>query len=284
MIYISSACFKHQKIKDSVSQLANAGFLNIELTGGTKYYDGFEQDLLELKDKYNLNYLCHNYFPPPKTPFVVNIASLNDDVYQNSIDHFKSAINLSKQLGAKKFGFHAGFLIDIKVHEIGKPITKELLQNKEKSFDRFCTAFNLLKDASDDINLYIENNVISETNYKTYNGENFLMLTNYQNYLELVERLDFNLLLDVAHLKVSSRVLNLDFKTEISNMLGKSDYLHISDNDGLHDLNYGMTKDSELFKILANFDLSQKDFTLEVYSGLSALEDSFNAVTELLTV
>ena len=70
MIYISTSCVKHRKIKDSVEELALNGFKNIELSGGTEYYENFERDLIELKGEYNLNYRCHNYFPPPKKPFV----------------------------------------------------------------------------------------------------------------------------------------------------------------------------------------------------------------------
>ena len=82
MIYISSSCVKNTKIKDSVEELATNGFKNIELSGGTEYYDNFENDLLELKDKYNLNYRCHNYFPPPKKHFVLNLASPNNETFQ----------------------------------------------------------------------------------------------------------------------------------------------------------------------------------------------------------
>ena len=47
-----------------VKSLANEGFKNIELTGGTDFYQGYIQDLKDLKKEYNLNYRLHNYFPP----------------------------------------------------------------------------------------------------------------------------------------------------------------------------------------------------------------------------
>ena len=62
MIYVSSTCIKNKLIKDSVESLALAGFTNIELSGGTRYYPDFEKDLLTLQDKYGLNYQLHNYF------------------------------------------------------------------------------------------------------------------------------------------------------------------------------------------------------------------------------
>ena len=60
MIYISTSCVKNNKIRGSVEELAMNGFQNIELSGGTEYYENFENDLFELKDKYRLNYRCHN--------------------------------------------------------------------------------------------------------------------------------------------------------------------------------------------------------------------------------
>ncbi len=87
MINVSSACLEHEKIKDSVKELAENGFLNIELSGGTKYYEGYEEDLLRLQEEYNLNYIVHNYFPPPRQDFILNLASLNDDIYQKTQKH-----------------------------------------------------------------------------------------------------------------------------------------------------------------------------------------------------
>ena len=74
-------------------------------------------DLKELKDQFNLNYLLHNYFPPPRDHFVANIASLDQEIYQRTLDHYLQAIDLSKALESRKFGLHAGYLIDFQPGE-----------------------------------------------------------------------------------------------------------------------------------------------------------------------
>lgn len=250
MIYVSSSCVKHKKIKDSVEELSKNGFQNIELSGGTEYYDGFEDDLFELKEKYNLNYICHNYFPPPKEHFVLNLASLNEEIYQKTFEHLGCSVELSKRLGAKKFGFHAGFFVDIRVNEIGKKISKDNLFDKESSIQRFCDGFNELQEIAGDLKLYVENNVFSSTNAQTYENENLFMLTNSMEYKELKEMINFNLLLDVAHLKVTTKTLRLNLEEELSSMINQSDYVHISDNDALHDLNYKLQKDSDLVDLM----------------------------------
>jgi sugar phosphate isomerase/epimerase len=282
MIYISSSCVKHEKIKDSVQELVEGGFKHIELSGGTEYYNGFVDDLLELKEKYNLSYMCHNYFPPPKEHLVLNLASLNDEIYKKTSEHLKQAIELSKRLDAKKFGFHAGFFIDIKVSEIGKKISKESLFNKDKSIQRFCDGFKELQNIAGDLKLYVENNVFSSTNAKTYENENLFMLTNSMEYKKLKEMIDFNLLLDVAHLKVSAKTLGLNFERELSYMVNESDYIHISDNDALHDLNYKLQEDSDLVELLKRQDLKNKDYTLEIYDGMYAIKETYKILQEVI--
>lgn len=282
MIYISSSCVKHAKIKDSVQELVDNGFHNIELSGGTEYYEGFEDDLLELKDKYNLNYICHNYFPPPKKHFVLNLASLNDEIYIHTFNHLKNSVELSKKLGARRFGFHAGFFLDIKVSEIGQKLSKDNLFDKQDAINRFCRGFNELNELAGDIELYIENNVYSATNAETYNNENIFMLTNHEEFRELKVRIDFKLLLDIAHLKVSSSTLNLDFENELRYMINKSDYIHISDNDAFHDLNHKLDENSSLVTLLKKQDLKNKNYTLEIYDNMESIKKTYRILEDII--
>ncbi len=283
MIFVSSSCVKNKFIKSSVEELAANGFKNIELSGGTEYYENFEYDLLELKDKYNLNYRCHNYFPPPQKHFVLNLASLNEDAFNSSFNHLKNVISLSKRLGSTKFGFHAGFFIDIRVSEIGKKISRDKLFNKKKSIQRFCDAFEKLNNLEESVTLFIENNVFSITNAKTYKGENPFMMTGFKEYKALKEKINFNLLLDVAHLKVSTNSLNLNWESELKNMINVSSYIHISDNDSFHDLNNTLTKNSNFLSILGQNDNTNKDFTLEIYDGMDSIKRSHDILHDVVT-
>ena len=145
MIYISSSCIKSKRIGDAVKLLAKAGFSNIELSGGTNYYSGYIDHLIELKKEYNLSYIIHNYFPPPQKHMVINLASLNNDVYRKSIEHVNRAIELAKKLDIDKIGVHAGFLIDPSINELGKPFASKSLFNKKHAIQRFCDAVKILK-------------------------------------------------------------------------------------------------------------------------------------------
>lgn len=282
MIYISSACVQHEKIKDSVEKLAQNGFEHIELSGGTKYYEGYEQDLIELKNKYDLKYLLHSYFPPPKEDFILNLASLDAEIYQKSLEHYEGAIALSQKLGSKKYGFHAGFLIDFKIDEIGEKISFTEIYDKDKAIKRFCEGFNSLKEKADGVELYIENNVLSPSNAQTFQDKNPFLLTDYSGYEELKELIDFKLLLDVAHLRVSANSLGLDFVEQLKKMISISDYIHLSDNNGIHDQNRCFSDDSDILHILKEFNFNDKTVTLETYGSISDIKLSQSIVHKQL--
>lgn len=281
MIFVSSACVTNKFIGDSVKQLAEQGFVNIELSGGTRPYDNLEADLLRLKKEFNLNYLCHNYFPPPTTPFVINLASLDEEIFDLTYRHIKNAIQLSKVLGADKYGFHAGFLINIPLNQIGKPIEKQALFDREPALKKFITAFKKLQEEHPGIQLYLENNVLSSQNLENFKNENPLFMCDLKGYDELKQKIDFGLILDVAHLKVSCNSLNLNFDAELNRLFSYSDYIHISDNDGLSDSNGTFKKNSDLFGKLKKLNFKNKITTIEVYGSMQDLLESYESVKAL---
>jgi len=269
MIFISSSCVKANYIKESVSALAESGFKNIELSGGTEYYTDFEIDLLRLKDKYDLNYLLHNYFPPPQNHFVINLASLDSDIYGRSIEHCKTSIELSKKLGGKKYAMHAGFLIDIRKDEIGSKVTYTDLNNSGKAVQKMKEAWIILNDTADSkLELYLENNVYSKTNKNTFLNNNPFLFSTYKGMLSLKNQFEFKPLLDLAHLKVSANVLGLNFKDQIEQIMPYTDYIHISGNDGLHDQNLGITEEKIMVAMLKKHGIKDRTITLEIYGKM----------------
>ena len=282
-IYISTACIKSSSIKESVLKLVSAGFKNIELSGGTKFYPDYKDDLLKMKKEYGLNYLVHNYFPPPKIPFVINLASQNKEIFQKSIDQCKSAIKLSKELESKKYGVHAGFLIDIKANEIGRKLSRSSLSKRKDAIKKFEEGWlYLIEEAGQDITLYLENNVFSMTNSKTYSNNNPFLLTDYESYLELSDKLDFTILLDFAHLQVSCNSLGLEFEREVEKLFPLTNYIHLSDNDGSHDQNKGLQNDGQIMNFIRNNDLNEKTITIEIYSGMDQVIYDYNKISEIL--
>lgn len=282
MIYVSSSCIQTEKIGVSVRKLAQLGYRNIELSGGTQPYLHLEEDLLELQAKYSLNYLCHNYFPPPDKDFVLNLASLDAEVSALSISQVRAALELSKKLGSKKYAFHAGFLIDIPVFEIGKSVQKRKMFDELEASENFKTNALLIAAEFPEVDLYIENNVISSRNYENYDHYDPFFMTSSEGLSLLQGMPMYKPLIDVAHLKVSCHTLNLNFHEELSRFLPLTDYVHISDNSGLADTNSPFGKSSSLFNELSRFNFSNKTITLEVYAEEDQLQSSFETTNRLV--
>lgn len=282
-IYISSSCVKASTISDAVCTLADEGFQNIELSGGTEYYPSLTKDLTELQKRYNLNFLLHNYFPPPEKHFVLNLASLDDAIFTASFEHCKRAIDLSAALGAGKFGIHGGIFFDHSVADLSKDIANVTRYDRAKSLDTFINAFKELEAYNKDITLYIENTYLSPDTITKY-GSEIAMFLGYADYKELLTLFTFNILLDIGHLKVFCKNKGIDLKSEVEALISKTDYIHVSDNNGLIDQNFPLTEESDLYDILKGVDLKEKVFTLEVYDTIDAIKRTHSLLNEVIYV
>ncbi len=265
MIYISTGGFKHQPASDTVKSLAKDGFLAIELSGGI-YEKNQLQKLKNLQAEYGINFKVHNYFPPPVTPFVFNLASLNKNIAELSIQHAMNAIDYSSELGGDVYSFHAGFLLDPGVSELGKTISSRSLYDRTEAMKAFIERVNdLSKYAfSKKISLLIENNVVSNSNYKKFSGDPLLM-TSKSECIYVMENTpdNVNLLVDVAHLKVSSKSLGLDGSLFLAQCKKWIKAYHLSDNNGLEDENKSFDSNSWFWTHITN---GLDYYSLEVYT------------------
>ncbi len=283
MIHVSSACSRMRRIGEAVAELAGNGFHNIELTGGTAYYDGFEEELLRLRDRYRLSYLVHNYFPPPRTDFVVNLASADSLVRERSLEHLAGAIDFCRRLGIDRFGFHAGFFVDPDVSMLGGTVTGDGIGDRVASVARFCQGVRELRShAGRDVTLYVENNVCSRENYDRFGGAPPFMGLCFRELSEIAAATGCRILFDVAHLHVSSVTMGLDFPREMQQFMAGTDYLHVSDNNGLRDQNRGLDQNGAILSHLRRYPLGNRTITLEIYTGLDALRRSVERLAALV--
>ena len=278
MIYVSSSCIKQKRIDDVIKHLADAGIKNIELSGGTEYYDGIESDLKSLKDIYDLNYVCHAYFPPPKNPFVVNLASCNDSIYYQSIEHYAKCIDMLKRIECKVLSVHAGFLVEIGSDEIGGKLSGRIVYDEAEAYDRFCSAYRYISRRCNEnnIKLYLENNVLSLANYEEFGFNNYMMMTDYSSIMKMKEQLDFNLLLDLGHLYVSANTLGLKFGQECSGLSKCVDWIHISENNGIRDEHKPLRKNSDILQEFGKIYKRGINVTLEAAGSIDEITTCIN--------
>ena len=237
MIYVSTGGFKDLIFEDAIKELSLAGIVAFELSGG-QFSNEVAARLKKLSNEYGIT--LHNYFPPPKKPFVLNLASFRDDIVEASISHITNAIDISHSIGAKVYAFHAGYLIDPPVSELGLKITKQVVNDRQKAMDYFIARASRLAEYAElkGVKLLVENNVLSRTNYESF-GENPLLMVDDHETREIMDLSHSNLglLIDVAHLKVSANTLGFSAIDFLRNYYDSVSGYHFSDNLGLVDSN-----------------------------------------------
>ena len=250
-------------VSETIKKLSKFNIRKFELSGGT-YSSSQNEDLQKLSLRND--FIVHNYFPPPKYPFVLNLASLNDDIHALSFKHIKTAIKLASKLKSPYYSFHAGFLVDPKVSELGNKVKKRVLFNKDESLKRFVNSVNLLSEfaAINNVKLLIENNVLTSNNLNRFSN-NPLLMVDIQGTQKILEKInqDIGLLIDVAHLKVSAKTLDFNPCEFLNIFRSHTKAYHLSDNDGISDSNQLVSNTSWFWPHIRK-DLDY--YSLEIYN------------------
>ena len=94
-IFLSTGCYFNSTSFQVIEELSKHGLTSFELSGGN-FDPEFDKKLDQFKSQFNLQ--IHNYSPPPEIPFVFNLASFKEEVYNRSLEHIKQAIEISSKL------------------------------------------------------------------------------------------------------------------------------------------------------------------------------------------
>lgn len=239
---VSTTAFRRRPIEE-ILVLAATEALSLEFSSGLPYREDMEAIYIAAK----VNRLPHNYFPAPKTPFVLNLASLNDEIRSKSIMHCKRGLKLASESGAPFFSAHAGFCLDPSPGDLGKPLKLAMREPKERYWQVFVGAVRELADEARRLGVLflVENNVVAKFNLLP-NGHSPLLCcehTEIERMQKEVSSPALACLLDTGHLKVSAGALG--FSTdEFLNRVGHSiQAIHHSDNDGEADSNEPLSSD-----------------------------------------
>lgn len=265
MIFISTGGQKKISAVHYAKKLLSVGLKNIELSGGA-FSDLYEAEIESIYPQANLR--IHNYFPPPKIPFVFNLASTDKYIKKISYAHVENAIRIAAKYGKKIYSFHAGFRVNPKVEELGRELRRYNLLDRNSALEVFGESISDLSDYAKqyDVMLLIENNVIGSKNFKVYQ-EDPLLLTSPDEISNFMKNVPSNvrLLVDLAHLYVSSKTLGfnaVEAHNQISHWIKA---YHLSENNGLEDLNLPVEEWSWFWNCIRK-DLDY--YSLEVY-GIS---------------
>jgi sugar phosphate isomerase/epimerase len=280
MTFISSSCLPGKKISDIVGKLAESGFSDIELSGGTDYYPEIFDDLVHLQKQYGLNYACHSYFPPPENDFVVNLASCNNEIYEKSMVHYENCIQELPRIDCSSLSIHAGYYMELSTKDMGNKISSRIFYDIDECINRFCSAYEKLKLLAEKngVTMYIENNVFSGANSELFDGSQSFMMIDSASILSLKDRLNFHLLLDLGHLYISCRSLSLSFENELAVLAPLSKWFHLSSNDSFSDQHKPLSSSCPITKAYFEYAHKGVNVTLETKGSIKQVMGSYKMI------
>ena len=238
-------------LRERIQALVDRGVSEIELSGGS-YESDWENSLSSFPD---VKFSIHNYFPPPQVPFVFNLASQDADILKISREFCLQGIRISSELEEELFSLHAGFLFDPTPESLGKVLVgRSKSGSKKTSEEIFEESLTFLINAASrqGVSLLVENNVLTRQNMENW-GRDALMWTHAEEIKHwLISKFDgdLGLLLDVGHLKVSSKTLGLDFAAELGALAHLAKGMHVHGNDGEYDSHSAPIFDSTIWGLI----------------------------------
>jgi hypothetical protein len=262
MIFVSTGGEKYRCGTETALYYWSQGIRCVELSGGS-YSPTLEADLSALPDELTLQ--IHNYFPPPQRPFVFNLASTDELTANISMAHVRSAIRMASRLCRPIYSFHAGFRLDPAVTELGNKLQRHALTDRRLALEVFGDRLSALAEEArqEGVSLLVENNVLNQKNFEIF-GENPLLLTHPDEIYSFMNCVPSNvgLLMDVAHLKVSSHTESFDLVAAHERIKRFIKAYHLSDNDGASDSNEPVSENSWFWNYLVR---GLDYYSLEVY-------------------
>jgi sugar phosphate isomerase/epimerase len=279
-VFISTSFKKGTNAYTICKNFNRLGINTFELSGGN-YSKNLIENINSLKN--NFYFKVHNYFPPPKKPFVINLASNNKIILKKSINHVFRSIIFAKNIGCDIYTFHAGFRFDPDPKDLGNKVKFKKLQSRDGALKIFKNSVVKILDFAikKKIFLAIENNVVTKENIFNFK-ENPFLLTNPKEIKFFFRNINgpIGLLMDVGHFKVSSKTENFSAKLGLENLRTLIRAYHLSDNDGFNDLNMPFNKKSWFIKYLIK-DLDY--YSIEVNSSSSKLLlKQINIITKII--
>lgn len=274
-VYISSSCFSFRGLAELLNDCEKNNFYNIELGCSFNYHRNY----FSILKKYpKFNFLIHNYFPPPKDSFVLNLSSANREILKKSINQCKKAMDLCAEFGVPFFSVHAGFLADLKPGDLGanKKIDISQYIDRESGLSIFKNSIEILLayGSRREVGLLIENNVVNKANLVNGKNESCLMVEKEEilTCMELFDSRYLGLLVDVGHLNVTANLLNFnrfDFLKDLGRYIRA---FHLSANNGIQDQHLPFGKNEWFLPILQQEEFKKIPKILEFNKSVLTVE------------
>ena len=244
--YLSSSLFRNEPIEESIKKCGDLSNKFVEMSAPHPYQT--DQEISSILKKYKelgYNFTLHNYFPPPKKSFVLNMASNDSDIINLNKDLISKALDLSLSAESPVYAVHAGYLSKATANISGSFDFEKEEYSYSSALDR---SVKLINDVS---KKFEKNNVkfLIENLFPSV-ARNSSLFCNYSQIKELIDQVpkSVGLLLDLGHMNISSNIMSFDrnsfLKKYLSNFADRLHEVHISENAGLKDEHRVLENDS----------------------------------------
>lgn len=296
MLYISSVASQHKYIVDVIEEFVSNEIFNIELSGNLKYYKDWEKDLINLKEKYDLKLLMHNYFPPVKgEQFVLNYATTDNNIRKRTLELFKNAISLMDKISIPIYSMHPGYRSDCTPAKGREPfgVKWDNLSNRETAYDNFYNTIDLmLLDISKAGGRLAVENMFP---YPPEPGSDINLISTPSDIKEFVDyaknKDGLGFLFDLGHFNICSRIRNFNVEQVANDIFSqfseKIFEIHLSENDSTGDHHNITPNDSWQLKTLKEFSDAVKKVPIVLEwdnkGSTKEIAKAYKSISKILT-
>ncbi len=285
MIFISTTYHKKENInlKEILSEISNLKIDGVEI-GSVHKFDTRKNYKNIIKKNFKKKILIHNFFPPTKNKnFVINIASNDQKIRDESVNLVLKNINFAESVGASIYTFHPGFLSSLKPQKNIKKknydfnfSNKDTLNHK-KSFQNMVNSLKKITQYAKDKNIKIAIETEGSIQKK-----DFLLMQKPDEFIKLFKIIPKNLWINfnVAHSYFASKSFNFNFNNFIKIIKKKIIAVELSCNNGINDQHLPIKLKSKNLKFIRDF--KNIPIILEFrHSSLQDLKKSINILNSL---
>ena len=289
--FVSTSCFGPSYLEEALVRCGKLSMTAVEISA-PHHYQQTDQffEILRRYEEIGFRFTFHNYFPPPKEAFVLNIASEDKKVRDRCKTLVEEALSLASLINVPLYGIHAGYLASASEAANGRflfePITYEYtkaLSNGIRFVNEIASSFE-----KKGVKLLIENLFPSQQLEHSL----FCSFDQMKDFMsEVPDSVGF--LLDLGHLNIASTIMEFDrvkfidsFLSEYGNRLFE---VHLSENNGLEDQHLAIESKSWQLEIVKLINQLKKNNGNDICYCVEArcasenqLISSINLVNEII--
>ena len=240
-VYVSTVNLGSGPLPQVMEEMGHLPYPAVEISSGHQVESDSWNSILGYVRAHDAAVLLHNYAPPEPDDLLINLSNPDPAVRSQVIRFVKSRIDMTEELGADYYSFHAGYRVPYRFGVRHYPPSEVL--PRERALEIFVEALKVVMVYAEErsVHVGVENHIVEHGN------EGNLILDDEADFESLFHEIDSDFLhlhLDVGHLKVTAQTLGVDPHSFIEAFRHKIVGVHLNDNDGTADHHQPFDRDA----------------------------------------